>query len=267
MLISVILGVLVGAVLGLTGAGGGILAVPALVFGLGWSMQQAAPVALIAVAAGAALGAVDGLRAGLVRYRAAAVISVSGIAVTSLGVLVAQAVSQRVLLALFAVVMVVVAIRLLRRVFDRRSPGADPRDPPCQLDAITGRFVWNLPTAGLLIGVGALTGFTTGLLGVGGGFVIVPLLRRLTGLTMHSIVATSLLVIAIVGVGGVGTALLHGATMPWLPTLLFTAATALGMLGGRIASRRLTASHVQIGFAAVLLIVAVGLLVKAARAA
>lgn len=264
MLIAAILGVLVGAVLGLTGAGGGILAVPALVFGLGWSMQQAAPVALIAVAAGAALGAADGLRLGLVRYRAAALISVVGIAVTSLGVTAAHAVPQRVLLALFAAVMVVVAVRLLRR---NGEPGVDDLHTESRLGRLhadTGRFVWNGPTTGVLIGIGALTGFMTGLLGVGGGFVIVPLLRRFTALTMHGIVATSLLVIAIVGVGGVATALLHGAQMPAVPTLLFTAATAVGMLGGRNASRRLSARHVQLGFATVLLIVAVALLAKAA---
>ena len=56
MEISLILGVLVGAVLGLTGAGGGILAVPALIAGMGWTMQQAAPVALIAVAGSATVG-------------------------------------------------------------------------------------------------------------------------------------------------------------------------------------------------------------------
>ncbi|MHA7235896.1 sulfite exporter TauE/SafE family protein, partial [Burkholderia pseudomallei] len=50
MLISLVLGSIVGAVLGLTGAGGGILAVPALVVGMGWPMQQATPVALVAVA-------------------------------------------------------------------------------------------------------------------------------------------------------------------------------------------------------------------------
>lgn len=50
MLVSLLLGAVVGAILGLTGAGGGILAVPALVFGMGWPMQQATPVALVAVA-------------------------------------------------------------------------------------------------------------------------------------------------------------------------------------------------------------------------
>ena len=86
MEITLILGIVVGAVLGLTGAGGGILAVPALVSGMGWSMQQAAPVALIAVAGGAALGAVEGLKKGLVRYKAALVMVISGLPLTSAAV-------------------------------------------------------------------------------------------------------------------------------------------------------------------------------------
>jgi uncharacterized protein len=62
MLTSLILGAIVGAVLGLTGAGGGILAVPALVAGMGWPMQQATPVALVAVAGSAAIGALEAFR-------------------------------------------------------------------------------------------------------------------------------------------------------------------------------------------------------------
>ena len=56
MWIAIVSGVLIGAILGLMGAGGGILAVPVLVAGLGWTMQQAAPVALLAVTAGAVVG-------------------------------------------------------------------------------------------------------------------------------------------------------------------------------------------------------------------
>lgn len=193
-----------------------------------------------------------------------ALISVVGIAVTSLGLMAANVVSQRVLLALFAAVMGVVAVRLLS---GNGEPVADDLQTGSQLGRLkpdAGRFVWNGGTTAALIGIGALTGFMTGLLGVGGGFAIVPLLRRFTALTMHDIVAISLLVIAILGVGGVLTALLHGAQMPVAPNLLFTAATAVGMLGGRIASRRLAERHVQLGFATVLLIVSAGLLAKAA---
>ena len=262
MLVSLILGVLVGAVLGRTGAGGGILAVPALVVGLGWSMQQAAPVALIAVAGGAGIGAIEGLRRGLVRYRAAALMAVVGLPVTSLGVQVAHATSPRALTAVFAGVMVLAAVRLLQQA-RKAVPTESTAKWVGRMDAATGRLAWNWTTAVVLAGIGALTGFATGLLGVGGGFVIVPMLRKLTNIPMHGIVATSLLVIAIVGVGGVLAALLHGAVLPRDVTLLFAFATAAGMLVGRGASARLSAAQIQIGFAVVLLLVAIGLLAKA----
>ena len=93
---------------------------------------------------------------------------------------------------------------------------------------------------------------------------VVPLLRRFTDITMHGIVATSLLVIAIVGIGGVFSAVLSGATLPLEATFLFSAATAAGMLVGRLASRRLSAVQVQRGFAAVVLAVAIELAIKGA---
>src|SRR3546814_5533300 len=78
MLIGGLLGLVIGAVLGLTGAGGGIFAVPALVFGLGMDMRAAAPLALMAVGSAAMLGALQGLRQGLVRYKAAIVLATAG---------------------------------------------------------------------------------------------------------------------------------------------------------------------------------------------
>lgn len=135
MLISLALGVFVGAVLGLTGAGGGILAVPALVVGLGWSLQQAAPVALIAVAGGAAVGAAEGFRRKLVRYKAALLMTVGGMSVTSLGIRVAHALPQRALLALFAAVMLLVAGRLFLRARNAANGPADDALRMGQIDS------------------------------------------------------------------------------------------------------------------------------------
>lgn len=259
MTISLILGILIGAVLGLTGAGGGILAVPALVFGMGWSMQQAAPVALIAVVAGAAIGAFEGLQRKLVRYRAAMLMAAVGALVTPLGYRIAQVLPQRWLTALFAIVMLVVALRLIRKGHETMGAHAHKLG---SINPETGRFHWNLPTALLLGAIGAFTGFMTGLLGVGGGFVMVPMLRRFTNVSMHGIVATSLLVIALVGSAGVLTAVSHGGLASTQVTLLFAGATALGMLLGRFLARHLSERHVQYGFATILVLVAGGLLVK-----
>jgi uncharacterized membrane protein YfcA len=80
---------------------------------------------------------------------------------------------------------------------------------------------------------------------------------------MHSIVATSLLVIALVGLGGVVSAVLHGAAIPWDLTAFFTLATALGMVAGRGVSTHLSSRHVQMVFSIVLVVVAIGLFAKA----
>jgi uncharacterized membrane protein YfcA len=76
--ITIILGTVVGFVLALTGAGGGMLSIPLLVYGLHLSVQQAAPVGLMAVGFAAALGSITGLRKGIVRYRAAVLMGISG---------------------------------------------------------------------------------------------------------------------------------------------------------------------------------------------
>jgi len=99
---------------------------------------------------------------------------------------------------------------------------------------------------------------------VGGGFIIVPMLRKLTNVSMHGVIATSLMVIALVGSGGVVATVLRGAPLPLDLTLWFSLATGAGMVTGRLVSHRLSALHVQVGFAGVLICVALGLIAKAA---
>lgn len=262
MEITLILGVLVGAVLGLTGAGGGILAVPALVFGMGWSMQMAAPVALVAVAGSALVGAIEGFRKRLVRYKAALVMAAAGIPLTSVGVQISHLIPQHWLLGMFSLVLLLVAVRLFRQARNREAE-IEPFRIFAKVDMQTGRFHWTWKTARLFMAIGAVTGLMTGLLGVGGGFVIVPALRRFTNVTLHGIVATSLAVIALVSGGGVIVAIAHGAVLPVQTTLLFASATAVGMLFGRRLVARLSPQQVQIGFALLLVVVAASLVVKA----
>ncbi|HYD81638.1 MAG TPA: sulfite exporter TauE/SafE family protein [Paucimonas sp.] len=259
MTLTLVLGLMIGTILGLTGAGGGMLAVPALVMTMGWTMQQAAPVALVAVAVGAAVGAAEGFMRGLVRYRAALVMAGLGIPSALLGSAVAQDAPQTVLTAVFACLMLFVAFRLFRQ-------SAQAENTLLVLGRInpdTGRFHWSPGTALLLAAIGSVAGFLTGLLGVGGGFVIVPLLRRFTDLCMHGIVATSLFVIALVGSGGIAAATLHGTAVPAGVTTAFAIATAAGIICGRVLIRRLPARQVQRGFSLALAAVAVGLLLKA----
>ena len=262
LVIVIFLGIFIGAIMGLTGAGGGILAVPVLVVGMHWTMQQAAPVALIAVASGAAVGAIDGFRHHLVRYKAAILMAVCGIPMTRIGQNLAHQLSQSLLMGGFSLLMLVVSWRFYQQ--SKKGPGAgDDILRLAFINADTGKFIWT-PIAGLIIaGIGVLTGLMTGLLGVGGGFMIVPLLRRFTYLAVPGIVATSLFVITLVGSGGVISALLAGATIPVFETESFVLAMVLGMLIGRTISRKLQAWQVQRGFAILLFCVSVYLLSKA----
>ena len=115
----------------------------------------------------------------------------------------------------------------------------------------------------VLAAIGMLTGLMTGLLGVGGGFLIVPLMRRFTHLAVPGIVATSLFVITLVGSGGVVNALLAGAELPVVETSSFVGAMITGMLIGRRVSRKLQAWQVQRGFAALLFSISLYMLAKA----
>ena len=260
MEIVLILGVLIGTVMGLTGAGGGVLAVPALIVGMGWTMQEAAPVALVAVAGGSALGAIEGWRKGLVRYRAAIFMVLCGLPMTPLGLQVANRLSQQWLQTIFAGVILIVAVRLIYQTLSARGDSIERK--LARINPETGRFRWNVTAGSLFACVGALAGFMAGLLGVGGGFIIVPALRRFTNASMHGVVATSLMVIALVGSGAVVTALMQGTRLPMPTTLFFVLATAVGMGIGRLISPRLSERTIQRGFALVLLTTSASLIVR-----
>lgn len=264
---SLLLGTIVGLVLGLTGAGGSILAVPLLMAGMGWPITQAATVSLLAVAVAAALGTVLAWRHSYVRYRAASLMALAGVIVAPLGIRVADRLHPPVLLMIFAIVLAVVAVRMYRQALRAAQDAAVVRaavageGPPaagkiCRVNPATGRLIWNWSVAATLALIGAVTGFLSGLLGVGGGFVIVPALRAVTPLSMHSAVATSLMAIALTSLGTVVGGLLLHRSLPVMVTLPFVAGALIGMLLGRLAAPKLAGQHLQQGFAGIAGIVA-----------
>ncbi|MFZ4480414.1 MAG: sulfite exporter TauE/SafE family protein, partial [Rhodoferax sp.] len=182
--LAVAMGAAIGLVMALTGAGGGVMAIPLLVFGLHLPVQQAAPVGLLAVGLAAAVGAAFGLRQHIVRYRAAALIGAVGMLMAPIGVHLAQRLPNRPLLGAFALVLTYTAWRMLKRP---TLPTAMPAAVLCRVNDVDRRLTWTLPCARALAGTGLIAGLLSGLLGVGGGFVIVPALRRYTDLEIRSI--------------------------------------------------------------------------------
>ena len=265
MLLASLLGVLMGLVMGLTGAGGGILGVPALVLGLGLSMTQAAPVSLLAVGAAAAVGAIDGLRHGLVRYRAALLIAALGAVFSPIGIYFAHQLPEKILMILFSLLMVMVAWRMLRRERQQEGPSdhghASWGQKNCMLNEETGRFDWTAKCTATLAALGAITGVVSGLLGVGGGFLIVPAFKQLTDVQMRGIVATSLMVISLISlIGVIGS--FHAGVRIDAQGAAFIVASIVGMIIGRKLCARVPARALQVGFASVCLVVAACMLFR-----
>jgi len=260
------LGALVGLTLALTGAGGGILAVPLLVFSLHLGLAESAPVGLLAVGLASAVGAALGLREGRVRYRAAMVIGGAGMLLAPLGVWLAQRVPNGPLTLVFALVLGWSAWGMYQR--SRATPSARTTrlaQPPCVRNPCTGRFIWTRPCSMVMASTGMVSGMLSGLLGVGGGFVIVPALTRYSDLGADSVVSTSLAVIALVSVSGVASATAHGS-MPWSIAWPFAVGAMVALLAGRRLAGRFSGPTLQRCFAMLSAVVSLMLLARGVMA-
>jgi uncharacterized membrane protein YfcA len=264
MVLNSFLGALIGLIMGMTGAGGGILAVPALVVVLGFNMADAVPVSLLAVGISAMVGALDGLSKKLVRYRAAMLMALLGAIMSHAGIHLAHVLPEAVLMTLFAFTMLLVSWRTFRKM---RADGAGAADGAahqrkhCMVNPETGKLRWTGRCATTLAGIGAATGLFAGMLGVGGGFIMVPAFRRFTDITMHGTVATSLAVIALISLSTVASLLMRGADISATGWNFVIAAVA-GMVAGRLAAAHVPAKWLQATFASLAVAVAFILLVK-----
>ena len=263
ILTPVLIGLFVGSLMGLTGAGGGIISVPLLIFGLGLPLNQAAPIALTSVAISAGIGAYLGFRSKILRYKAAALMSVTGLILSPLGLWLAHLTPEQPLVIGFGLLLIWISLRMLIQAHQAKKadfPKPTVR-PCCELHAVTGKFIWNRKCLSALIFTGGVTGFLSGLLGVGGGFILVPALKKLTDLPMQSIVATTLGVIAVVSTGN---ALMASATgnLNWTIGVPFICGSIMGLGVGRKLIEKIHTTHTQQIFATLTLIIAINLIYK-----
>jgi uncharacterized protein len=262
-LIASSLGVFVGILMGLTGAGGGILSVPLLVFAFHMPISQAGPIGLTAIALSAGVGAIIGLNARVLRYKAAMFMAIFGLIMSPLGLWVAHHAPNTPMLLIFSGVLLYVSLRMFKQAIHAIA-GKTPeivKPPPCQLDLSIGKLIWSVPCARSLMLAGASAGFLSGLLGVGGGFIIVPSLKKFTDLPMKAIVATSLGVLAIVSAGGAAISLASG-TLDFNIAAPFAIGSLVGLLIGKVLERNISGPRVQQIFSVFTFLVALSLIYK-----
>lgn len=263
--LSIIFGVCVGFALGLTGGGGSLLAVPLLVYGLSMAPREAFGVSLAAVGATALVGVIPRIRAGQVEVGTGVLFAVAGMVGAPAGTWIAGRIPEAILLALFSLLMLVVAARMWNKSAQAEMLGPvcdnQSRRPSCERTD-DGKLKLTSRCAFVLLIVGLLTGFLSGMFGVGGGFVIVPALVLFSGMPIHKAVATSLLVIVMVSISGVASHFAAGRGIPLEITGLFALGGVIGMaLGGQLA-KQLPAATLQKIFATGIVAVAVFIVSK-----
>ena len=242
--------VAIGVSLGLLGSGGSILTVPVLVYLIGQDEKVAIAGSLFVVGTIALVGSLQFLRAKLVDWHNVLVFGLPGMAGTYIGAALAAYLSGIMQLTLFAGVMLLASWFMLRPI-DLGSGGA--HEP---------RATWKIAGDGL--GVGVLTG----LVGVGGGFLIVPALVLLGGMAMHRAVATSLVIIAMKSYSGFYkyTDVLEAQNLEldWNTLLIVTGLGIAGSLAGGKLANRLPQNTLKKGFGIFLIVMGIYILIRSA---
>ncbi len=234
--------VLIGLSLGLLGGGGSVLTVPTFVYVIGLAPKPAIATSLPVVGIAAAAGAVLHWRRGTVHPRALALFAPAAMAGAYLGARLSEAMPGSLQAMILAIVMLAAAVAMLR-------PRAD--DGPAAHE----------PHPVLLLGVGAVVGMLTGVVGVGGGFLLVPALVVLGGLATKPAIGTSLAIIALNS--GSGTVGYRGSGLIlWNLVAIFGAIAVAGTLVGSALVKHVPAAQLRRGFAILLLAIGVLMLAK-----
>ncbi|HMH72807.1 MAG TPA: sulfite exporter TauE/SafE family protein [Bradyrhizobium sp.] len=241
-------GALVGFSLGLVGGGGSILAVPLMVYVVGVpDAHVAIGTSAIAVAANAAVNLSNHARGGTVMWSCALTFAAAGIAGAFAGSIFGKMLDGERLLALFALLMLVIAVLMLKT---RSRIGL----PDVQMS-------WaNTPA---IVGLGLATGTLSGFFGIGGGFLIVPALMLATGMPIMNAVSSSLVAVTAFGLTTAASYAYSGLISWGLAGLFIAGGIAGGLIGTRSA-RLLSARRgaLNIVFAAVIIAVALYMLAR-----
>ena len=260
--LGVVFGMIIGLALGLTGGGGAIFAVPLLVYGLSVDPHQAVGISLAAVGVTAAAGAAVRMRRREVEVRTGMLFAAAGIAGAPIGSWVNSLLPAAWLMAGFAGLMVIVAVRMWRQAARKTQPSLATtpcdspaaRGPACRrTDA--GELVMTGRCRVVLLALGLLTGVLAGLFGVGGGFVIVPALVLFSRMDIRRAVATSLLIVALVSASGVASHVLAGRSIDMGIGAAFVGGGVAGMFLGTAWGRRVSGPALQRVFAAAMVLV------------
>lgn len=266
--VALLAGALIGLSLGALGGGGSILAVPVLVYALDQSAAQATTGSLVVVGVTSLIGAATAHRAGNVLLGRGVAFGLVAIGGAAVGAKASALVSDDVLLAAFAALMLLIGGMMgVRQLRASRAPGSrggdeaaasleQPRvDDP--IITFSPTFMCHCPRALKVLVTATAVGLLTGFLGVGGGFLVVPALLLALSLPMRYAAGTSLVVITLTSAAALAVRAGVGVSPDWGLVLVLTAASAVGgFIGARLAAR-IDTTRLAAAFTVLVLAVAV----------
>lgn len=266
-LFGLLLALLVGATLGLLGSGGSILTVPIFVYALGVAPKPAIAMSLAAVGTTTIVGFVSHWRQGNVRIPTALLFGAFAMVGAFSGARLAMRIPSDVQLVIFAVAVLVASVLMLRnasrdlRATRQVETSAVTPASGVAADTVAVAMPAELRARASLAALGLVTGALTSVIGVGGGFLIVPALVLAGGLPMRQAVGTSLLVITMNALAGFA-GYLGLVPIDWEIVGGFTGAAVVGIfVGSRLASR-VPQARLKQAFAVLLLAVGVFVLLR-----
>lgn len=222
-LYALLSGVLSGGALGLTGGGGSILAVPLLVYVVGENIHLAIGTSLVAVGVTSLISSISYMRQSLVKFRIAFYMAAPGLISTYLGALINKQIKGPILLLTFAVLMIYIGYLMTAKKVPERTE-------------TSGLSKINYPRILIL---GFLTGLASGFFGIGGGFLLVPALFLGANLKMKEAIATSLFIIFLFGMFGLGSYIIQGREIDFMTSTMFVIGGSVGGIVGAFYAKRI----------------------------
>jgi uncharacterized membrane protein YfcA len=266
----ILIGIIIGLSLGLTGAGGSILAVPLLITILSLEPQQAITLSLAVVGSSATLGVIGHLKSNNIQWVPAIVFSIVGGLFTPIGHWLGSLLPSQVVLFGFSLLVIIVAGRMWLKTIQAPTEASIVRaaiqktnshDSLCRINN-NRPFKIALPCMLGITAAAIITGLLSGLFGVGGGFIIVPMLIYLLGISIQQAVATSLVIIGVISSIGFFNQVYTASHIDYtlLTTIIFGG--VLGMLCGMLLSKYIAGIVLQRLFVIVMLALTLTMIIQ-----